>query len=83
MFCDFEEAVNPSEEKQKQWDQTLKNVQTQAIENKECWMCENSYLEPWNNHGHPDHTTHCKFTYKCVDFSNGSNCPDWKPRETI
>ena len=83
MFSSFEDAFNPSEEKKAQWREKLRNAQKEAIERKECWMCANTYMEPWNNHGHEDYTTHCKFTKKCVDFSNGKDCPNWKPRELI
>ena len=71
MFCSFEDAFNPSEEKKKLWEQTLRNAQIEAIARKECWMCANTYLDPWNNHGHLDHTKHCKFTKECIDFENG------------
>lgn len=81
MFCSFEDAFMPSEEKKKLWEQTLRNAQKEAIEKKECWMCANVYLEPWNNHGHLDHTKHCKFSKECVDFSTGEKCQNWKPRE--
>lgn len=81
MFCNFEDAFMPSEEKKKLWKQTLRKAQTEAIEKKECWMCANIYLEPWNNHRHLDHTTHCKFSKECVDFSNGEKCQNWEPRE--
>ena len=81
MFCNFEDAFMPSEEKKKLWNQALRKAQTEAIEKKECWMCANTYLEPWNNHGNLDHTTHCKFSKECVDFEIGKNCQNWKPRE--
>ena len=81
MFCNFEDAFMPSEEKKKLWERTLRKAQTEAIEKKECWMCANAYLMPWNNHGHLDHTTHCKFSKECVDFSDGKKCQNWKPRE--
>ena len=83
MFCSFEDAFFPSNEKQTQWEQTLRKIQTEAIENKQCWMCKHTYLEPWNNHGHEDHTRHCKFTNKCVDFKNGRECQNWDPRAIV
>lgn len=81
MFCSFEDAFMPSKEQEKLWEQTLRKVQTEAIEKKECWMCANTYFKPWNNHGHLDHTKHCKFSKECIDFENGKNCQNWKPRE--
>ena len=83
MFCSFEDAFNPSEDKKKLWEQTLRNAQIEAIARKECWMCANTYFDPWNNHGHLDHTKHCKFTKECIDFENGKNCQNWKPRKLI
>ena len=44
MFCSFEDAFMPSEEKKKLWEQTAINAQTEAIVKKQCWMCANSYL---------------------------------------
>lgn len=81
MIVDFEDAFMPSEEKKKLWEQTVRKAQTKAIKEKKCWMCANTYLEPWNNHDHLDHTRHCKFSKECVDFENGKNCKNWKPRE--
>lgn len=81
MFIDFEDAFRPSEEKKKLWEQTVRKAQAKAIKEKKCWMCVNTYLEPWNNHGHLDHTRQCNFSKECVDFENGKKCPNWKPRE--
>lgn len=81
MFCSFEDAFMPSEEKKKSWKQTWRKEQAQAIKEKECWMCANTYLEPWNNHGHEDHTRHCIFTHECIDFDTGKDCPNWKPKK--
>lgn len=81
MLVNFEDAFMPSEEKKKLWEQTVRKAQAEAVKNKKCWMCTNIYFELWNNHGHPDHTTHCKFTKECVDFNNGKDCQNWKPRE--
>ena len=83
MLCSFEDVFNPSEEKKKSWERTVRKTQEEAIEKKECWMCANTFLEPWNNHGHEDYTTQCKFDKGCVDFSNGKDCLNWKPRELI
>lgn len=81
MICNFEDAFMPSEEKKKLFEQTVRKVQIRAIEKKECWMCANTYLEPWNNHGHEDYTRQCAYTKECVDFeNNGEKCPHWKAR---
>ena len=80
MLCSFEDAFMLSEEKKKLCEQTLRKTQAEAIKKKKCWMCENTYLEPWNNHGHEDHTRHCIYTTECVDFENGQKCPHWKAR---
>ena len=81
MFVNFDEVFFPSQEKQDLWRKTVIDAMNQAVENKECWMCKNTYLSPWNNHGHEDHTRHCKFDNQCVDFSNGKECKNWSPRE--
>ena len=81
MIVDFEEAFNPSEEKKKQWAEHIIRYQKDATKRKDCIRCKNTYLEDWNNHGHEDHTTHCIFSKKCVDFDNGKKCPNWNPKE--
>ena len=81
MIVDFEEAFNPSEEKKKQWAEHIIRYQKDATKRKDCVRCKNTYWEDWNNHGHEDHTTHCIFSKKCVDFDNGKKCPNWNPKE--
>ena len=81
MFCDFKRAFMPSDEDKKKWAATVRKTQEEAVKNKECWMCMFRYHEPWNNHGHNDHTTHCSIDGKCVDFSTGINCTLWLPKE--
>lgn len=83
MLVDFNDVFWPSEEKKEQWAKTVREAQEEALEKKECWMCENTYTEYWCNHGHEDYTTQCKFTKECVDFSNGMNCPKWKAKEIV
>ena len=81
VFVDFEEAFNPSEEKLRQTAKFIIDYQKKATKRKDCVRCKNTYWEYWNNHGHDDHTTHCKFSRECVDFSNGKKCPNWDPKE--
>ena len=81
MFIDFYEVFNPSEEQKKQYVQSIIRCQKEATKRKACVRCKNTYWEYWNNHGHDDHTTHCKFTKECVDFENGKKCSNWDPME--
>lgn len=80
MFVDFERAFHPTEEQIKKAKKFIVDFKKKAIKKKDCIMCENTYLEYWNNHGHDDYTTHCKFTKECVDFSNGKKCEHWCPK---
>ena len=81
MIANFYKAFHPSEEDVARYNKALVDHQKKSIKQKKCTMCKNTYRERWNNHGHEDSTTQCKFSGKCVDFSDGKNCQNWDPKE--
>ena len=83
MFVDFEKAFNPSDEDKRRYNKTMNDFQMNAIRQKKCMMCRNTYYEHFNNHGHDDVLIRCQFSKECVDYSDGKQCENWNPREII
>ena len=81
MFVNFEDAVNPSPERLRQYDEALKRTMREALAQKKCWMCANTYTETCINHGHQDTVRVCVYTHNGVGDRDGAVCSCYKPRK--